>query len=732
MINKKMSVEDVKLSSFITSNPKNTVFRKSFTIDNADRAVLFISGLGYYDLFVNGRRVTDNYFLPAVSSWHECDFNDMLYPFKDKMSFSTYYNCYDVASMLKSGCNSIAVALGNGFYNQTLRVAEGKMEFGTPKLMCLLKYFENGKEKRIVTDESWKCAPWALTGNNLFYGERYDSRLLENWYAPELCDDSWDNAVLATDKDTVMRLQLCPPDSVSAVISPEFLGKSFDRYIYDAGENLTGVVKIRGDFGNGEEIILRFSEEFNADGGLDFVSAGYDTQIQQDIYTGNGNQNQEYAPRFCWHGFRYFDSNRPLDNAEVLKIHADIKENGGFYCSDKRLNTIIDAFKNSLLSNMHGGVISDCPHRERLGYTGDGWISLHSAMLLYDAKSFYEKWLRDIADSQCTVSGHVQHTAPFFGGGGGPGGWGCAIVYVPYELYLMTADSSILEEYYENMDNWMKYLFSRSEDFIITHEEEGGWCLGDWGFPFKEKNPTEAFVNSCFYGRCALILKEISQILNRQKKSEEYENLAKNIQASVLKKFYNNESGLFDNTPQGSVFASLLEISTPESTSVMINHYKENPWFDTGIFATPFLLDLIGKSGENALAFDMLCSEKGPSYAYLFDGKNTTMREFWDGTDSHNHHMFGSVVSFIMGSLLGIPKDYNSEKIVLTPYIPEDMKFAKGHIQTPEGRLSLAWEKREENIVFDIDTPCSDKYILSVNNRLFPLKSGLNNIKTYS
>ena len=714
---------------FITSEWENPVFMKTFTACAGETGRLYIAGLGYYDLFINGRRVADTYFQPVCSNYHDRDFVDMLYPFHDHMACSTYYNTYDISALLREGENRLVVILGNGFYNQHERVCEGKMAYGKPKLMVLCKLWGAGGERWLTTDLSWRVMAGPAERNNLFFGERYDARLAADWHHADGLP--WEPVSFAPQRDTVLRPQLCPPDRVTQTIRPAYLWTRDGRMVYDAGENLSGLVRLRCHAPAGQAITLRFAETLTADGALDFVTAGGDEQIQQDVYTADGTPDQIYAPRFCWHGFRYFDIDTPVDELEVLKIHADLASWGEFACADGRLNVIVEATKRALLANMHGGVVSDCPHRERLGYTGDGQQALPASLLLLDGRTFYTKWMQDIADCQCRESGHIQHTAPFFGGGGGPGGWGCAVIFVPYYYYCHTGDTAMLKTYFSAMERWMGYLADHSEGYLVVREEEGGWCLGDWCFPFDDIRLSEAFVNSCYYGHCAGLMAEIARLAGCGEKAPGYEVLAGQIRQAVMERYYDPDTALFDGEPQGYVFARFLGLQVPQALERTLQHYRERPWLDTALFGTPLLLETLRDNGELELALRLLCRPEGPSFQYLFDGSHTTLWESCIG-GSHNHPMFGRVASFLIRTLLGLPDHLEARHLVIRPMLPAGLASARGSTTVADGRLAVEWQRRGDSVLFTVEVPWNRTAELVAGGQTYPLACGLNSIAVAS
>lgn len=625
-----MSELDLKDYFITTHDSTAPVFRKKFIAANPQHAVLRICGLGICLAAVNGNPVSDEVLSPVQSDYHYRRLDDLSYPVLNDSSYSTYYTEHDIRHLLIEGENEITVLVGNGWYHQAQRFDEGNFDYGMPKLSAVI---DLGNEQ-IVTDLSWEYKNSSILENNMYYGEVFDA---------SFCDNVWKKPIKAANFDTVMRKQQCPPNRVIRKIKPVKMGDT----LYDMGENNTGWAKIVTSAPRGEKIVITFAEEIK-DGKLDFASAGGDKQIQQDVYISSGARNQIYAPSLVYHAFRYFTVEGEISDVECEIVHSDVMLLPvKFNTDNKTLLWVVDSFIRSRLSTFQCGVPLDCPQRERLGYTGDGLVTFLAAAYLMDVNSFYKKWIRDIADCQSISTGHVKHTAPFSGGGGGPG-WGSAMVIVPYLHYKVYGDMSVLSDYYINMEKWMKYLASRCEDGIVTHEEPDGWCLGDWCNPGSVEISPE-YVNTYFYAKCADCMTEISLWLSKEEKAEEYRKLALEIKKEIKKHFYNETENTFDKGIQGScAFAYDLGIASEADINVCLSQYKKSRHFDTGIFGTPLLLRMMKETGEKELAVDMICNETFPSYEYMRKNGATTLWETWEGKWSHNHPMFGGVVEFIV------------------------------------------------------------------------------------
>ena len=259
---------------------------------------------------------------------------------------------------------------------------------------------------------------------------------------------------------------------------------------------------------------------------------------------------------------------------EILVIHSDCDVTSSFKSSSEGLNFLYDAFIRTQLDNMHGSFPSDCPHRERLGYTGDGQLGARPAMMFLDTKEFYRKWIQDILDCQDLKSGHVQHTAPFMGGGGGPGGWGCAIVFVPFEYYKQFGDIQVLKDAYEPILKWFGYLKTRMDNNLITREEEKGWCLGDWCVLEKLEMPAP-FVNTCLFVKALRQFFKMAEILGKNDDLSSLKKLEQDLCEAIKANFLSDDGHFCGGKNGADLFAYEIGLLDDSVMDEVAKDYEE-------------------------------------------------------------------------------------------------------------------------------------------------------------
>lgn len=685
---------------------QSPVFTRRFEAGAVANAVLYITGLGYFEARINGQPVTEDRFLPLVTDYEPRDLTKFAYPLHDTTTHRIYYSQFEVTGLLREGENVLTVQLGNGWYRQTERVAEGPTAFGDV-LKTIFSLHMDTPAGPVILDsdgsESWQGSE--IIYNQLFIGEVVDATALIGF--PQ-------GVKVLPAPDSALVPQIGTPDRHIRTLIPKFVTAIGNRKIYDAGENISGVVRVHTSAPYGSRINLRFAENLTEEQDLDFRSTGgighsctsgrY--QIMEDTFITDGTA-QVFEPKFTWHAFRYFDIVGEFDELEVAVIHSDCSVTARFDSPSEGLNFLFDTFIRTQLNNMHGSIPSDCPHRERLGYTGDGQVCAEPAMMMLDSREFYRKWIQDILDCQDAASGHVQHTAPLMGGGGGPGGWGCAMVIVPYRYYKMFGDDGMVAQCYEPMRRWVDYLKNHSENGLVVREEDRGWCLGDW-CPLTE--PMEIpipYVNSCFFMKILEMLSALAPVAGHSEHIEEYDALRREIGQAICRDYFDSGSGHYAANIQGAdAYALWVGLAGEDTALELARCYDEMGHFDTGFLGTDILVEVLCKYGHIDTVLKLLESEDVGSYLYMKRHGATTIWENWGRGNSEDHPMFGACVRQLFSSILGIGQSgAGFSDLRIAPLIPKSLPWASGSIRTPAGDAAVAWKKDDGHISFHLELP---------------------------
>ncbi len=670
------------------------VFRKTFTAVKGETATALVCGLGFFRLYINGRKVSDDLLVPNASNYSYRDLSKFEYPLVDKLSFRTYCVKYDISQYLDDGENILVICLGPGYYCNDYRDAEGYVTYGRPKL-CYVIEKQSGD---VLSDKTTLTHKGYITESCLYNGEKHDYTILPaNFMTADYDGDDFAPSREIETPESNYELQFAPADKVIKTLNPVLIEDDGKTRLYDAGENTVGYAVVKCAK-KGEKITVSYAEDI-----YDRPNFGmhFEDDYQTEVFITDGT-DREYFPHFTWHGFRWF---KVKGDAEVLRVdvvHSDCPVTSSFESDNEQLNWLYNAYINTQLCNMHSGVPSDCPHRERLGYTGDGQLCCEAAMLMLDCKEFYRKWLYDISDSQCVETGHVAHTAPLMGGGGGPAGWGGAIVEVPWRFYKHYGDRALLDEFFPKMLRFLDYLEARSDNGLVWHEEKDGWCLGDWCPPEPIKIP-EAYVNTCLYVGFMQTVMKIAEILGRENEVRHLTERTDRVKKAIDIAYFSKQQRAYCGDVQGASCLALQIGNGNEGVhKKVVEKYRRLGMFDTGIIATPALTGWLFDSGEAQLAYDLLSSKGEVSFDYMARNGATTIWENWNGESSKNHPMFGAVTKYLFTRLLGIRQPDDSagfEKVVISPCLVEGLNYVKGHITTLNGKIGVEIKKQNGKAV---------------------------------
>lgn len=692
-------------------------FRKEFVVAKPiKKAVAYVCGLGFYEMYFNGDKIGDQVLAPAVTNYDKRSLKKLLYHYDDQSTQRVFYNVFDVTENLKEQNNVIGVILGNGWYNQRDRIVEGYMWYDIPKMIMQLEieYFD-GTNETVVSDSSWKTNTGPLLHDAIFTGEVYDARFeLGAWNRESYDDTAWKPALLVHPPTGKLQAQTVPYNKVMDIVETEFEQQNDSLYLFTLPETISGWCAISVKGNAGDTVKLRFISEEELDYG------------QIDTYILKGGEEETWEPRFTWHTFRKVEvtsKRTKISNRSIMakSIYTDVKNTGTFECSNELFNRIVQAYNRTMHANFKG-IISSDPHRERLAYTGDGQVIAESLVYSYDMTRFLRKFIDDMDDARNKNTGYVPHTAPFSGGGGGPA-WGSAYVIIPWNYYCHYGDAALLQKHYEGMKQWIGYLGTRTDDKgLIVREEPNGWCLGEWCTLYNHIEIPTSLVNTAFYYHVTSIMVEVAKALDKEADAIAFKTLSQTIKENFNSVFYDPLTNHYWQGKQGAdVFAlgfGLVPDDKREKVfAAMLKHLESlNYHFDTGIFGTPLLLKVLTENGRVDIAYRLMDQRDFPGYSYLMDDKNSTLWETWDGGGDpggcgHCHPMFGSVVAWFYNSLAGInPDKYNPgmKHFYIAPKPTLGLNYCKASYISLYGEIVSDWEiDKEGNFKLTVNVPAN-------------------------
>ena len=681
-------------------------FRKSVEVGkDITKARAYISGLGYYELYINGEKIGDHVLSPNQTNYDRrqtASFEDGKIA---NMSTRVLYETHDISNYLRQGENVFAVILGNGWYFQTTRSEYMPLYFDSPRFIARIEIeHADGSKEMVVSDESWKNAGGPILNNNLHHGEIYDARLeSKGWDKGGFDDSKWVWSDLLRSPEGKLKAQMSPPDRVVDSIKPVSISRKDNGvYRYDFGTMFSGWVKLSIQGQRGDEIRLTFFEDTG------------NTYEQQDIYIIHGEGLEVWEPRFTWHAFRYVEisgasSELMLDNVEGRIVNTDVKSTGLFESSNELFNTINSDFKKTQLGNMHGGVPSDCPHRERRGYTGDGQIAAQAAIYNFDMQAFYTKWLNDIADAQNKVTGYVSNTVPYHSGSGGTP-WGSAYIIIPWYMYLYYGDLAIIKEHYHGMKHYLTYLSTQVDDQGLIKEKD----LGEWVPPEPTEIPP-SFVSSAYYYYNLMLMGNMAGIMRNEADATNFLAVAEKVKAAFNQKYFNPEKASYSIGRQGADVFPLAFGLVPEEYihqvfETLVYHVSVTTkgHFDTGMMGTPYMLEVLTKYGRPDLAYSLMNRRDFPSFGYNIERGATTLWESWTGNDSHSHPMFGSVCAWFFQGLGGINPDPvrpGFKHTIIKPAIVNELDYVKTTYPSVYGDIQSKWELSAGDLKLTVSIP---------------------------
>lgn len=702
-----------------------SVLRGHFDAEGAKRVTLNVLGLGFFKCYINGHCINPDTFLPLSSEYESKSLpEDETFTGK-----RIYVPRFDITEFVKAQDNVIDIHFGGGWYTFKYRT------FGLPKAIYSIAVEGNGETVYYGSNESCSIAKSFVEGYYLLQYEEHN-------YASTPDDIAFERAVEAEAPDTEYCTTDCPVDALIRTVPFKKIGKGENGTVYDCGANITGYPVIKISAPKGETVKVTLAEEIDNSGRLhpSYIHGQHFTVVSDGT-------PREVQPEFTWFGFRYLELEGEGEISCVKLIHADLPVSSTFECDNETLNWTYKTFLHTMLCNMHTGHPSDCPHLERRGYTGDGQLTCHAVLSTLDARAFYEKWLQDIADSQDSVSGHVQYTAPYIRSGGGPGGWGCAIVEVPYQLYRHYGDKAVLEKYYQNMMRYIDYLESHSEYGLITSDKKGEWCLGDWCTPIilypgkdigryaKQVFLPAPFVNNYFMIKSLEKMSEIAHIIGKDSDIPEYEEKIDYRKSVTKAAYYDPYNGsYFGNINGANAFA--IDVGLQDSNKTypyMIDYYTKLGCLDTGIFGTDILIRVLFETGNSDLAVDLLTADGAQGFEQWRRRGATTLHEYWDSdiSRSHSHPMFGAPVAYFFEYLLGIRQRKDTAgytDLVIEPLSTSKFNRMSGSMTTPNGTVAAAYKKVDDRTHFTVEIPANTRAVLLFDKKEYPLKSGKNEI----
>jgi alpha-L-rhamnosidase len=692
--------------------------RKTFALaQKPARAVAYVNALGYYELYINGKKVDDHVLSPAVSDY----------------SRRNIYVTHEVADYLVPGRNVVALWLGRGWY---VRGHPGVVHDGPLVRAQFEISMPDGSAAEIVTDETWKLRESPITplGRGTAFGdyggEHYDTnRELPGWNEVSLDDSGWPAAAVFTPPDVVTSAQMVEPNRLVETIQARRVD-AFPQggWVIDMGRAFTGWLEIRlAAIAKGTTVKLEYSDQMTPDkpapgtaatgagGGRGGSQAAFpNTFNQRDEVVGNGSA-LTFRSRFNYHGFRYvrligLETAPTVSDATGYLIRTAYGRAGEFTSSSGLLNQIYQLVTRTYESLTLGGYVVDCPTRERLGYGGDAGTSLETGVYNFSTGGLYNRWLANWRDSQEPSTGSLPHTAPNYPnqGGGGPM-WGGFVVTLPWQMYVQYGDRAVLEANYPMIQKWLGYLASETTDgLLLDHKSHAmgmqAWnFLGDWLTPkgsLRGSLPPVQLINTTHYLYQLQLASRIAAVLGKRADASEYDTRAAAVSTAIHRRFFNAGDNSYTNGDSvQEAFPLLTGVVPPELRQAVMKKLEDTilvqngGHLDTGMHGTYFVMKYLMEADRNDLIYEMTNRTDYPGWGYTLANGATTSWESWTG-QSHIHDTLISIGAWFIEGVGGIRADEESpgfKHFFVKPAVVGDLTFATAKYRSIRGDVVSDW-----------------------------------------
>lgn len=693
------------------------MFRKAFqSTSELISATLYISGLGQFEASLNGQTIGDDFLSPDWSHY-------------DK---TVFYRAFDVTRLVVRGDNALGVIVGNGFhYNNRERYRKLIIAYGFPRMICrLLLNYADGTSVSLVSDESWKTAPSAITYTGIYGGEDYDAQLEQpGWNGAGFDDSAWKQALLVDAPAGQLKVAMNHPVRVMEQFEPVSVKRLNDTvFVYDFGQNASGIVRIKLKGEKGKTVKLLPGECLAGDGSVSQRGSGSPYYFS---YTLKGEGDESWQPRFSYAGFRYVQvenarpdsvsSDRPvLLSIRSLHTRNSAPETGTFSCSNPLFNQIFTLINWGIKSNLQS-VMTDCPTREKLGWIEQTQLMGTSVHFNFDLYGLYQKLLADMADAQ-TAAGLVPSIVPEYinfdyydAAFRDSPEWGSASLILPWYIYRWYGDAAPMEQSWPRMQAYMNYLAQKSDRYILAHG------LGDW-YDVGPNEPGYAqltpvpLVATASYFYDAQLMGKMAELLGRADEATNYRQLADSIKTAFNRRFFNAETQSYATGSQTALAMPLsLGLVAPEHEPAVLKNLLARIDADHGAITAGdvgfhFLVDALTKFGQAELLYKMNNRDDVPGYGYQLKQGATSLAESWQAlpNKSLNHLMLGHLMEWFYQGLGGIGQADNSQayrEIVIRPEVVNELNFAKTSFDSPYGTIVSNWEKHDDVLKLWIEVP---------------------------
>ncbi|MDX1932844.1 MAG: family 78 glycoside hydrolase catalytic domain [Capsulimonadales bacterium] len=721
----------------LAGGPRTTApapfLRRAFATGRVTAARLYITALGVYEAYINGKRVGENYLAPGWTDYGK----------------RVQYQVHDVTDLLNEGDNVIGAVLGDGWYCGHIGWRERQWYGDRPKLLGqLVLTLADGSMQVVTTGEDWKFTFGPILEADLLMGETYDARReLGDWAAPGYDDSAW-QAVRRFDDPGIELSAMTGPavratQELTPIGPPQFMGGwPAGTYIFDMGQNMVGTIRFKLKGKAGDTVRFRFAETLKG-GPAATTGPIYTDNLrsakQTDYYTLKGDPDGEvFEPRFTFHGFRFVEvyglTEKPVpEDLTGIVLHSEIPQTGDFGCSDPLITRLQSNIDWGLRGN-YLDIPTDCPQRdERLGWTGDAQVFVRTAAFNRDVDGFFRKWMRDMRDAQ-SEAGEFPPFAPNIHLVHSDGGaaWADAGVICPWTIYRCYGDVGILEENYEAMKRFVEFQAATEKDHIRCYDGYQGWMgFGDWlaldGSGKTEGGTPKDLLATAFAAYSAHLLSRAASVLGRVEDAERYEKRFEEIRSAFQRQYVTPAGKVYPGTQTAYVLALRFHLIPDALRTAAVEELvrdirQRGMKMTTGFVGSSYLPFVLSEAGRSDIAFRLLHQTQWPSFLYAVTQGATTIWERWDGwthdkgfqdigMNSFNHYAYGAIGSWLYQVVAGIdldPEVAGYKRFVLRPHrdtTDKPLTEVSAALDSVYGRIESRWKEEGDQWIWDVTVP---------------------------
>jgi alpha-L-rhamnosidase len=679
--------------------------RHAFEVMRAvERARLYVTALGSYQMFLNGERIGDDVMTPDFTDYRK----------------RVLYQVYDVTERIRSGKNAVAAILGDGWYGSPLTWA-GVRFFPFPNrfLAQLELDYSDGSRETVSSDSSWKAAPSPILRSEIYAGELYDARLEQpGWNNAGFDDSRWASAAVADRPAPALSSQISSPARVVLTLASRSVTPAADgAYIFDMGQNMVGWTTLKVKGAAGARVRLRFAEILNPNGTI--YTANLRNADATDTYVLRGGEEETFAPHFTFHGFRYVEVTGYPGTPALNAIAGDVVSSlsGEPTAEIATSSDLVNRMWTIGIWGQRGNFLSiptDCPQRdERLGWMGDAGVFWRTGSYNFDIAAFSQKFAQDIEDAQMSQGEFTNVSPNTMRSDDEPGsqawtdsmvgapGWGDAGVIIPWTTWVQYGDKAVVEGHWNAMQKWMDFIAYRNPDFL--RKNGVGPNFADWLAP--DGNTNKDLLATAYWALIANMMSQMARALGKDADANRYDDLVQNIRSAFQKAYIKDDGEVGTGTQTSYVVALYTKMAPaslePKLVDRLVADIESRNWhLSTGFLGTPFLLFTLADHGRSDVAYRLLLNDTYPSWGYMLVKGATTWWERWNGDtgdpemNSYNHYAFGSVMAWVYRYAAGIdttPDSPGFKEILIHPHLDSQMPAARAEYDSVYGKIVSDW-----------------------------------------